>query len=256
MGSSVSQFSLCLPLRPKLMQRAPIFAGQWPLHFHLRLRDATTMSFVFVLWFISAFVTLSLHTTCSILRSISADMSGASSFASSWATMFGHRIKGPGKHSIPERLSVSLVSGICRSIKKNRLLTFFQATAILFYISFPWFSRNEIFLPRFLLMRLTNFVILMNDTQYYKSIYRPNSSSAHTIPWMTCLKGLERKQQRHTCTYPRRTRETYGSQTRGNRVWIREMKCTLRTLAKIEERVETGTEFILTTSISGPLFLS
>ena len=116
-GSSVSQFSLCLPLRPKLMQRVQIFAGPWPHHFHMRLWASTKMSFVFVLWLISACVTLSLHTTCSILLSISADISGECSFPSSWGTMFGHRTKGAGKHRIPEWLSVSLVSGICRPVK-------------------------------------------------------------------------------------------------------------------------------------------
>ena len=113
-------------------------------------------------------------------------------FPSSWAIMFGHRTKGPGKHRIPENLSVSLVSGICRPVK-TRPLNFLQATAILFYIYFPELSRNEIFRPCFLLILLTNFIILMNDVQYSKSIYRPKRCSAYTIPWMTCLKGLERK---------------------------------------------------------------
>jgi hypothetical protein len=140
--------------------------------------------------------------------------------------------------------------------KNNRLLTFLQATEILFYISFPELSRHEIFLPCFLLMLLTNFIVLMNDVRYYKSIYRPNTCSADTIPWMTCLRGLERKQQDHTSTSSRRTRETCGSQTWSNRYWMWEMKCTLRTLAKIEERAQTGTEFILATKISGPLFFS
>jgi len=51
--------------------------------------------------------------------------------------MFGHHIKGPEKHRIPERRSVSEVSGICGPVKTSS-----KQLQFCFIFLFPELSRN------------------------------------------------------------------------------------------------------------------
>jgi hypothetical protein len=183
--------SLCLLLRPKLMQHVRLrwsMASPFPLEVEIHYHDV--------------FPICSLP-TCNIRHSVASHNMQYSLFHFRWyvwSMFFSFFLsdhiwasyKRTGKTQDPKCLSLSLVSGICRPVK-TRLLNFLQTIALLFCISFPELSRNEIFRPFFLLMLLTNFIMLMNDALYYKSIYRPNRCSAHTLPWMTCLKGLEGK---------------------------------------------------------------
>ena len=122
--------------------RWPILASR-PPNFHLRLWASATISFVFVLCLISALVTPSLRTTYSTLRPISAEKFTESYFPSPWVTVLGRHITGSGIHSIPECLSVSLVSGICRSVQTIDSWTSSKPLQFCFIFLFPSCSRKK-----------------------------------------------------------------------------------------------------------------
>jgi hypothetical protein len=137
---------LQLFLRTTVMQCLPTCAGPFLPHgFPIYTWDWDTATMSFLLFFlISVFVTLSLHTTCSILRSNFRWQVWSISFSFSvsdhvWAPY--NRTE-----NTQDSKTCSLISGfwnLSASINP-RLMKLFQAISFLFSISFPALSRNRI----------------------------------------------------------------------------------------------------------------
>jgi hypothetical protein len=104
----------------------------WRLRVRLTLWATVTMSFVLDFCPASAFVALSLHTTCSILRSLFRDKLGASSFHSPRVITFGRHIIGRGARKIPGCLPLSPVVWNLSAIIKRRRLNLLQPISVIF----------------------------------------------------------------------------------------------------------------------------
>ena len=106
----------------------------WPPNFHFRLWATATVSFMLFVFLISAFVTLSLPTTCSFLRSIFCWQDWSFySFSLSAHVWVSHDITGSTQES-RKSFFISVFWNILESIR-SRLLKWFQAIAFFLFPS-------------------------------------------------------------------------------------------------------------------------